>query len=51
MLPFPVSAVAGRAGAAARNSALDIDRFGTNYTTWAENRSSPDVDVYFVRAQ
>ena len=49
--PLPVSTAAGKAGAAARNPAVGIDQFGTIYTTWSENRGSPDVDVYFARAE
>lgn len=49
--PLPVSTAAGKAGATGRNPAVAIDRFGTIYTTWSENRDSPDMDVYFARAE
>ena len=49
--PLPVSTAAGMAGAAARHPTVAIDKFGTIYVTWSENRSSPDVDIYFARAE
>ncbi len=49
--PLPVSTAAGMAGAEARNPAVAIDNFGTIYVTWAENRDSPNVDIYFARAE
>jgi hypothetical protein len=49
--PLPVSTAAGAAGAAAQNPAVAIDKFGSIFVTWSENRGSPDIDVYFARAE
>lgn len=49
--PLPVSTAAGKAGATARNPAVAIDKFGSIFVTWSENRGSPNVDVYFARAE
>ncbi len=49
--PLPVSTAAGKAGATAQNPAVAIDKFGSIFVTWSENRCSPNVDVYFARAE
>jgi hypothetical protein len=49
--PLPVSTAAGVAGAAAQNPAVAIDKFGSIFVSWSENRNSPNVDVYFARAE
>lgn len=49
--PLVVSEAAGRAGTVGDNPDVVIDNFGTIYVTWDENRDSPDVDIYFARAE
>ena len=49
--PLPVSTAAGKAGATAQNPAVAIDKFGSIFVTWSEDRGSPNVDVYFARAE
>ena len=49
--PLPVSTAAGKAGAVAEHPAVTIVRFGSIFVTWSENRASPNVDIYFARAE
>jgi hypothetical protein len=49
--PLEASDRAGKAGAAANNPSVATDRYGTIYAVWSENRDSPDLNIYFARAE
>jgi hypothetical protein len=48
--PLEASERAGKAGAAANNPSVATDRYGTIYAVWSENRDSPDLNIFFARA-
>ncbi len=49
--PLPPSSAAGAGGVAGDHPTVATDRFGTVYVAWEENRSGPDVDIFFARAE
>jgi len=48
--PLAPSTRAGSAGVVADNPSVATDRYGAVYLAWDENRSGPEKDVVFARA-